>query len=67
MIEVHARPELSRSDREQALTLSAFEQLMRSAAPFAAAAGRRMPAANAAPATQTAHATAPMRAIEVTP
>lgn len=54
MIEVHARPELSKSDREQALTLAAFESLMHAAAPFAAAAGRLMPVAYLPPASQSA-------------
>ena len=43
MVEVHAAPERAQSDREQALTLPAFEDLMRSSARFAAAAGRCLP------------------------
>lgn len=46
MIEVHAQPELSQSDREQALTLPAFDALMRAVAPVAAAVGRRMSTAS---------------------
>ena len=42
IVEVHARPELARSDRAQALTPAAFDQLMRGVARFAAAAGRTM-------------------------
>jgi len=50
MIEVHAQPDLSRSDREQALTLPAFHEMMRAMAPVASAVGRRMPAARTLPA-----------------
>jgi 3-deoxy-D-manno-octulosonic acid (KDO) 8-phosphate synthase len=67
MIEVHARPELSQSDREQALTLTAFEELMRAAAPFAAAAGRRMPNAQATSSPNAARAHVLPRVIEVAP
>jgi 3-deoxy-7-phosphoheptulonate synthase len=40
MVEAHAEPELSRSDRDQALSLEAFDGLMRQLDRFAAAAGR---------------------------
>ncbi|HEX5409719.1 MAG TPA: 3-deoxy-7-phosphoheptulonate synthase [Gemmatimonadaceae bacterium] len=42
IVEVHARPEQSRSDREQQLSLPAFSAMMRGATTFAAAAGRRL-------------------------
>jgi 3-deoxy-7-phosphoheptulonate synthase len=44
MVEVHPRPELALSDGEQSLTLTAFTELMRTLGPFAAAAGRQLPA-----------------------
>lgn len=40
MVEVHAQPEVARSDREQALSVAAFATLMRHATVFARAAGR---------------------------
>ncbi|MDA1080688.1 MAG: 3-deoxy-7-phosphoheptulonate synthase [Gemmatimonadetes bacterium] len=55
MVEVHAQPELSKSDREQALTLTEFDALMRAATPIAAAIGRRMPAARPAQMMPAAH------------
>lgn len=45
MIEVHPRPEQALSDGEQSLTPTAFAELMRMLAPFAAAAGRLLPTA----------------------
>jgi 3-deoxy-7-phosphoheptulonate synthase len=40
LVEVHARPEAALSDREQSLSLEAFDDLMRGLRPFAEAAGR---------------------------
>jgi 3-deoxy-7-phosphoheptulonate synthase len=56
IVEVHAQPELSRSDRDQALSLSAFGALMRSTAAFARAAGRSVAGA---PTPQSAFRSAP--------
>ena len=44
MIEVHPSPEHALSDGDQSLTFSAFADLMRDLRPFAAAAGRELPA-----------------------
>ena len=49
IVEVHARPEVARSDRAQALSLDAFDCLMRDAARFATAAGRPLHGALAQP------------------
>src|SRR5688572_1304243 len=43
VVEVHPSPESALSDGDQSLTLSNFDELMRSLRLFAAAAGRRMP------------------------
>ena len=42
IVEVHPNPETALSDGDQSLTLSAFDDLMRNLAPFAAAAGRTL-------------------------
>lgn len=42
MVEVHARPHEARSDRDQALSLEAFSDLMDRLEPFALAAGRTL-------------------------
>jgi len=42
IVEVHPRPATAWSDGEQSLSLQQFEELMRVARPFAAAAGRRL-------------------------
>lgn len=43
IVEVHPEPAKARSDADQSLTLDAFDDLMCGLAPFAAAAGRRLP------------------------
>lgn len=48
IIEVHPSPSTALSDAEQSLALGAFDELMKGLAPFAAAAGRSLPAASAA-------------------
>jgi 3-deoxy-7-phosphoheptulonate synthase len=48
IIEVHPRPSEALSDGDQSLSLDAFDDLMRSLRPFAAAAGRTLPATSAA-------------------
>jgi 3-deoxy-7-phosphoheptulonate synthase len=45
---VHPRPSEALSDGDQSLSLDAFDDLMRSLRPFAAAAGRTLPAPAAA-------------------
>ena len=42
IVEVHPNPETALSDGDQSLTLSAFDDLMRNLAPFAAATGRTL-------------------------
>ena len=45
MVEVHPSPEQALSDGDQSLSMPAFEELMARLRPFAAAAGRSLPAA----------------------
>ena len=47
MVEVHPCPEEALSDGDQSLSLQAFNDMMAQLAPFAAAAGRRIPASGA--------------------
>jgi 3-deoxy-7-phosphoheptulonate synthase len=55
IIEVHPSPADALSDGDQSLTFSAFADLMRDLRPFAAAAGRELPASPpSAPATEVA-------------
>lgn len=42
IVEVHAKPEAAQSDRQQALSLAAFTEMMRGTAAFAHAAGRSL-------------------------
>jgi 3-deoxy-7-phosphoheptulonate synthase len=48
IVEVHPRPADALSDGDQSLTLGAFAEMMRALRPFAAAAGRTMPAESTA-------------------